>query len=107
MDSIHSHYSIHEKAIVCKILSYQKVFFSFFYYSPRSFIVKMSSDFKAGGNIEALEPYVVDETELENKCWKYTWMGPVNDNTNQSTVCDNSPDFESIPCFEPIGMEIY
>ena len=67
----------------------------------------MSSDFKAGGNIEALEPYVVDETELENKCWKYTWMGPVNDNTNKSTVCDNSPDFESIPCFEPIGMEIY
>ena len=75
----------------------------FYLISPRSFHVRYSSDFKAGGNIESLDPYVVDETELENKCWKYTWMGPVNDNTNTTQVCDNSPDFDSIPCFEPIG----
>ena len=95
------------QSVSVKFLVIKKWFFFFFYHSPRTFVVKMSSDFKAGGNIEALEPYVVDETELENKCWKYTWMGPVNDNTNKSTVCDNSPDFESIPCFEPIGKEIY
>ena len=56
----------------------------------------------SGLDNQALEGPEITERELENKCWKYTWMGPVNDNTNRSTSCDNSPENENTPCFEPI-----
>ena len=77
-----------------------------FYSSPRTFLVQMSSpSVSTNGDVESLEKSVIDETELVNKCWEYTWKGPVNDNTNKSTSCDTSPDrssfsvlnFESCP----------
>jgi len=71
--------------------------------SPRTFLVQMSSpSVSINGDVESLEKSVIDETELVNKCWKYSWKGPVNDNTNKSTSCDTSPDSETHPCFEPI-----
>ena len=66
------------------------------YSSPRTFLVQMSSpSVSINGDVESLEKSVIDETELVNKCWKYSWKGPVNDNTNKSTSCDTSPDRSS------------
>ena len=64
--------------------------------SPKTYQVKYTS-LKEALNDEALE-----ESELENKCFQYTWLGAVNDKTNTTTACDISPDTEHVPCFEPI-----
>ena len=48
----------------------------------------------------------VRESESEvKKCWRYTWMGPVTETTNQTSNCLDFQDEESgqtRPCFEPL-----
>ena len=38
----------------------------------------------------------------ENKCWKYTWMGPRNEKTNTTQGCYTTPENEHQPCYEPL-----
>ena len=66
-----------------------------------------SPSVSTNGDVESLEKSVIDETELVNKCWKYTWKGPVNDNTNQSTSCDTSPDRSSFSVLNFESCHIY
>ena len=49
-----------------------------------------------------MEDIPYSEMAMENRCWQYTWLGPVDDKTNKTTACDTSPEYEHIPCFEPI-----
>ena len=67
--------------------------------SPKTFVRKMS--WKKDDNGVA-EPKIQDEQLLENKCWKYTWMGPENENTNKSQPCPQGPDYEDQACFPPL-----
>ena len=47
-------------------------------------------------------PKIEEEKLLENKCWKYTWMGPENELTNKSQPCPQGDDYEGQPCFPPL-----
>ena len=47
-------------------------------------------------------PKIQEEELLENKCWKYTWMGPENEKTNKSQPCPQGEDYEDQPCFPPL-----
>jgi len=67
--------------------------------SPKTFVRKMS--WKKDDNGVA-EPKIQDEQLLENKCWKYTWMGPENENTNKSQPCPQGPDYEDQACLPPL-----
>ena len=69
--------------------------------SPRTFEVKVS---KPALSYLAQAPLeVIEENEMSNKCWQYTWLGPVSDNDTitDTTRCENTLD-ASLPCFGPI-----
>ena len=36
------------------------------------------------------------------KCYRYTWMGPVTETTNQTSNCNDFEDDDDRPCFEPL-----
>ena len=41
------------------------------------------------------------ESEVK-KCYRYTWMGPVTETTNQTSNCNDFEDDDDRPCFEPL-----
>jgi hypothetical protein len=67
--------------------------------NSRTFRVKTSSSINTR-ELAPLELY--EEEEVEDVCWRYTWLGAEDENTNRTTNCDTSPEFDSVPCFEPI-----
>ena len=69
--------------------------------SPKTFVRKMSWK-KDENGVAMAEPKIQEEQLLENKCWKYTWMGPENENTNKSQPCPQGPDYEDQACFPPL-----
>lgn len=65
--------------------------------SPRTYKVKKSQ--------REYYPLLVEDEEedvVNNQCWQYTWLGAVDETTNKTSSCSKSPEFEDIPCFEPI-----
>ncbi len=68
--------------------------------TPKTYQVKISRNVNLKENNEPLT--IETESEMVNKCWKYTWLGPIADKTNQTTTCDRSPEFDDVPCFSPI-----
>lgn len=67
--------------------------------SPRTFEVKIKKS-KNFDYTETLQE--VEENELKDRCWQFTWLGPIDDRTNKTTSCDTSPENANVPCFEPI-----
>ena len=41
------------------------------------------------------------ESEVK-RCYRYTWLGPVTETTNQTENCNDFEDDETRPCFEPL-----
>merc|ERR550539_306547 len=63
-------------------------------------IVKESVLYDASGGIIRRE--ISAESEVK-KCYRYTWLGPVTETTNQTSNCKDFEDEEQQrPCFEPL-----
>ena len=62
-------------------------------------IIKQSVVYDASGEIIRRE--ISAESEVK-KCYRYTWMGPVTETTNQTENCNDFEDDETRPCFEPL-----
>ncbi len=43
---------------------------------------------------------------MTNECYEFTWLGPVEDNINNTRSCDDlvlsNPSLVTLPCFEPL-----
>lgn len=51
---------------------------------------------------DTIDGSVVEEAEQEIKCYQYTWLGAVEEDTNKTISCDSKYEHMNIPCYEPL-----